>query len=232
MKPVVLIAFGPCFENQFYSHAMMLLESYERAITRNGGIPLMPLDETCIEEYVKIADALVIPGAQYEMPKQGIPHALRIEASNYRESLQTPLIEAFAKAKKPIMGICEGCQKINCVFGGSLKLDLGKDFGVSHCYTAHSIEIKEDSFLGKLWGKTAFVNSFHNFYVDELGKGLIKTSVSPEGNLESFEHESLPIYGLQFHPERMGGDECFPPDGADGDLVFKTFIKQAMKGDY
>ena len=224
-KPVILLAWGPCFDNQFFSYGMMLSKTYEQAVAKNGGIPLMALDELCAEEYVSMADGLIIPGAMFETAKPGVPHEARIEAGNYRESFQSELFRVFFREGKPIMGICEGCQKINCCLGGDLSLRLEEERGVSHQNTAHTIRTEKDSLIHKLWGDEPFVNSNHNYYIRTPGDDIVITAVSDQGNCEAFEHRKKPIFAFQFHPERMRGEEPNPIDGADGDLLFREFIR-------
>lgn len=224
-RPVIVIAWGPCIDSQFYSYGMMLNRNYAQAISCNGGIPVVALDEYCAEDYVAMADGLMIPGGQFETPKPGVGQETKNIAHNYREAYQSALFDAFYKAGKPIMGICEGCQKISCCLGGTLSLKLMETKGVAHHSTAHKIRTEKGSFINDLWGDEPIVNSFHNYYIDNLGKDLKFTSYGPEGAPESIEGTVKPVFGLQFHPERMRGEECFPPDGADGNAMFRRFIE-------
>ena len=64
--------------------------------------------------------------------------------------------------------------------------------------------------LRELFGARLRVNSTHHQAVRDLAPGLRMTAVSAEGIVEAFEHETLPIIGTQFHPERM----CCPAEDA------------------
>ena len=224
-RPVIMIGWSSCLDDQFYSHGMMLLRAYELAVTVNGGIPLIPLEGSCADDYAKLADGLILPGAQRETVVSAVSSQMKKVMSNRREAFHEDLLEAFLKAEKPVMGICEGCQKINCFLGGTLNVDLEKICGVTHWNSGHEISCEKGSLIERLWGGTPVVNSFHNFAIEKPGEGIKITAVSPQGNAEAFEHERLPIYGFQFHPERMRGDEKLPADGADGDVIFKEFIR-------
>jgi putative glutamine amidotransferase len=49
-----------------------------------------------------------------------------------------------------------------------------------------------------------------------------------DGVIEALEHDSLPVWSVQWHPERM----CFSHrrnDMADGSLVFRFFLEQCLK---
>jgi putative glutamine amidotransferase len=223
-KPVILIAWGPCLDLQFYAQGMMLTKAYEWAVAGNGGIPLMPLDRSCIEDYAERCDGLIFPGAMNFKPLPGIPQEKIIEGHARRDEFQKALFDAFKAKGKPIMGICEGHQKVNCCLNGSILLDLAESSGVGHFNTAHTVKTKKGSLIEKIWGDDFYINSYHNYYVDRLGDDLEITAVSPQGNVEAVEHKSLPIFGFQFHPERMRGDDKIPAEAPEADPLFRWFI--------
>ncbi len=47
--------------------------------------------------------------------------------------------------------------------------------------------------------------------------------------IEAIEHETLPIYCFQFHPERMRGDVPDPPFGPDSTPLFKWFGDKCLE---
>ena len=54
-------------------------------------------------------------------------------------------------------------------------------------------------------GKKVMVNSYHGQTIRQLGKGMVATAIHELDNtIEAFQHEHLPIYGIVWHPERMG----------------------------
>ena len=57
----------------------------------------------------------------------------------------------------------------------------------------------------------------------EPAEGLIVIQHAPDGVAEAIVHTSLPILGIQWHPERM----CFArkrPDTPDGSLLLARFL--------
>jgi anthranilate synthase component II len=42
---------------------------------------------------------------------------------------------------------------------------------------------------------------YHSLVVDQVPAGFYKTAWSDDGSLMAFQHDSLPVYGVQFHPE-------------------------------
>ena len=81
------------------------------------------------------------------------------------------------------------------------------------------------SSLYRSYGSSCPVNSSHHQGVERLAKGFRITARSEDGVVEAIEHESLPVWGVQWHPERM----CFAHargDTADGSVVLRFFLEQ------
>ena len=73
------------------------------------------------------------------------------------------------------------------------------------------------------------VNSFHRDCVIKTGSKVRITAKSEDGTIEAIEHETKPIYGFQFHPERMRGDTPIPSSGPNTDILFQWFIDQCTQ---
>ena len=76
-------------------------------------------------------------------------------------------------------------------------------------------------------GSSFTTNSYHHQAVKDCGKGLVPTVTTEEGIIEGVEHESLPIFGVQCHPERMIGDEF--TELADMMPLWRHFVSQCAK---
>lgn len=143
-----------------------------------------------------------------------------------RDAVEFALLKAYVDAGKPVLGICKGHQLINVFFGGTLHQDLPE----KHLHTSgqgfdliHPVTAKETSMLRKLYGSSFVVNSSHHQAIDRLGAGLQATAWWENTYIEAFEHCSLPIYGVQFHPERMCLSKA-RPDTIDGIQIFRWFL--------
>jgi len=143
-----------------------------------------------------------------------------------RDKAELELFYAFYQAGKPILGICRGMQVINVALGGDLIQDLpatlrpfhrGEDYSL-----VHLIRTRENSLLHRLYGPVFPVNSLHHQAIDRLGRGLRATAWAEGGFAEALEHESLPILGVQFHPERMAHPRRNPAT-VDGALLLNHF---------
>lgn len=147
------------------------------------------------------------------------------------DDCQLAVLKRFVERGKPVFGICRGHQLINVFFGGTLIQHLPqsarhrRDEGVD-VDKAHDTRIDNDSFLYYPYGARARVNSSHHQAVDRLGRGLRAIQWSDDGVIEGAQHESLPVYSVQWHPERMGFGEWPWPDGAGGAPVFAYFLRR------
>ncbi len=140
-----------------------------------------------------------------------------------RDTAETALIDAFVKAGKPVMGICRGHQLINVYFGGTLHQHMTETpmhrQSMEH-YCVHDVEAT--GFLEKFYGKSFFVNSYHHQGIDQLGAGLRPLAHS-DGIIEAVEHETLPIFSVQWHPEKLSFD-WKRPDAVDGEPLLRHFV--------
>jgi len=148
-----------------------------------------------------------------------------------RDAAELALIEAYIKAKKPILGVCRGHQILNVALGGTLIQDLDDSLRPFHTagqegvYLAHPVRALEGSWFAQTWGRCFPVNSHHHQAVDKIGVGLVPTLWSEGGVVEGMVHASLPILCVQFHPERMCCDLA-RPDTVDGTAIFRWLMEQ------
>jgi len=139
------------------------------------------------------------------------------------------LIKAYVQAGKPVLGVCRGCQILNVYFGGSLVQDLENakehSSGIPGCDLIHGVTAEKGSIAEKLYGENFVVNSSHHQAIKVPGKGVRITMYSADGRvIEGFEHESLPVFAVQWHPERM----CFAKkreDTVDGSKIIGHFLE-------
>lgn len=141
---------------------------------------------------------------------------------------QFSLLDAFVKARKPILGICRGLQLLNVYFGGNLIQDLPT--AKTHCRLEqdqiHPAFCSSPSVLARLYGPSCLVNSAHHQGCGQIGADLQVTQTASDGVIEALEHQSSPyILGVQWHPERTGHLNA-QADLADGNLLIRYFAEQ------
>lgn len=112
--------------------------------------------------------------------------------------ISVPVIQAFA-GKKPILGVCLGHQAIGAAYGGNIvraqQIMHGKTVRISHTGT--------DIFTGLPTPYT--VIRYNSLTIDPatLPECLAVTATAPDGDIMGVHHKTLPLYGVQFHPESV-----------------------------
>jgi anthranilate synthase/aminodeoxychorismate synthase-like glutamine amidotransferase len=111
------------------------------------------------------------------------------------------IIKAFAGVK-PMLGVCLGHQSIGHYFGGNVvrasRLMHGKTSPIQHGNT--------DVFKDMPQGFAA--TRYHSLLVERstFPAELEITAETAEGEVMGLRHRSLPIWGVQFHPESIATD--------------------------
>src|SRR5665213_2453459 len=110
--------------------------------------------------------------------------------------ISIPLIRHFA-GQVPLLGVCLGHQAIGAAFGGRVvhakNLMHGKTDTVTHS--------GKGVFAGLPQGYT--VTRYHSLALADLPECLEITAWSADGEIMGVRHKSLPIEGVQFHPESI-----------------------------
>lgn len=182
-------------------------KNYERYIS---SIPAVPHVTLSIGE-LSACDALVLPGGGDITPAFfGERNAGSFNIDTELDILQLQAFDYACRLSLPVLGICKGMQIINVALGGTITQDLPT--ACYHKYQGHDqyhiTDILEGSCLHKLYGKYATVNSAHHQAVKKLGVGLQAIQWCPIDNtVEAVAHQTLPILGLQWHPERIDSQQ-------------------------
>lgn len=109
------------------------------------------------------------------------------------------VLEEFYKTKK-ILGICLGHQCIAKFFGAN----IAKSKNPTHGKTS-KIFVCENLKLFKNLPKSFDVTRYHSLEVEKssMPSNLKITAETQDGTIMALEHNALPIYGVQFHPEAI-----------------------------
>jgi anthranilate synthase/aminodeoxychorismate synthase-like glutamine amidotransferase len=122
------------------------------------------------------------------------------------------IIKAFA-GRKPMFGVCLGHQSIGHYFGGNVvradRLMHGKTSPIRHRNT--------DVF--KDMPQNFAATRYHSLVVERstFPKELEITAETAEGDVMGLRHKTLPIWGVQFHPESIATE--------NGMQILKNFLE-------
>jgi len=204
------------------------MDNYCRALTAAGGTPCpgycQPPDLSC-------AGLVLCGGGDIDSRLYGQENRGSDPPDRARDRAELALFQAFYEAGKPILGICRGMQVINVALGGDLIQNLPPDalpfHGRAERDLVHPVRTAEGALLRRLFGPVFPVNSAHHQAVDRLGGGLSAAAWAESGFPEAVEHVSRPVYGVQFHPERMSFS-LRRPDAADASPLLRFFLERCM----
>lgn len=126
------------------------------------------------------------------------------------------IIDKF-KGRLPMLGICLGHQCIGHYFGGKIV----KGESPMHGKISEVIHNNEGVFYDVK--SPLNVTRYHSLIVDKesLPNELEITAEAPENVIMGIKHKSLPIYGVQFHPEAELTEE--------GHKLLENFVSECKR---
>jgi GMP synthase-like glutamine amidotransferase len=129
-------------------------------------------------------------------------------------ALFSELIVFVPKITIPILGVSGGHHVLALAYGGR----LSKSSRLIQGFRTVTLEDK-DTLLAGLPHKIRVLQS-HAEQVKQLPASFIRTATSSDTENEGMKHESLPLYGVQFHPERWN------EESASGRRVLENFVQR------
>ncbi len=120
------------------------------------------------------------------------------------------LVGAAADAGVPLLGVCLGHQSIGQYFGGQVVRG-----GLMHGKTSPVTHDGSGLFAGLPSPFTA--TRYHSLVVENVPESLVVNATSDDGHAMGFRHVSLPIHGVQFHPESIATEH--------GHALLANFLK-------
>jgi len=192
-----------------------------------------------IEEYLNLIDGLLFIGGGFDVhPKRyGQKVHPTVTLNEVRDNFEFEIFLQAIKQKSemPILGICNGMQLMNIIFGGDCiqhipdyakymnhEQNKNPEF-MEPAMAYHDIEINQKTQLFEIAQiKNIKTNSSHHQAVGNLGKNIIASAKSRDGIIEAIEHRDNPFcLGVQWHPE-FGTSEI-------DEKIFTAFIRQCQQ---
>ena len=220
-EPVILVSTGRAAHP--LSVRRTVSELYGAALEQAGLLSAAALGGDADALAHRFDGLLLSGGGDPDAAWFGEPHDPRAAPPDpLRDREELALCAAFCARKKPILAVCRGIQILNIHFGGNLVQHID-----GHDGCPHPVSTVPGSALARLCGPQFTANSFHHQSVRQLCRGLWVTARAQDGTIEALEHWSLPILGVQWHPERMVPGLC-ADTAADHTALFawmKSYIK-------
>jgi GMP synthase (glutamine-hydrolysing) len=132
--------------------------------------------------------------------------------AKYREEM-----DAILDSKVPVLGVCFGHQMIASAFGAEVVKD-GK-----HILDMVKTDVIADDPLFSGLPKSLMLLESRWEVVSSLPAGFRLLARSATSRIATMKHESRPLYGVQFHPER------YTKENPDGNSVVGNFVRMLKR---
>lgn len=179
---------------------------YIKYICRFGTPRIIMPEESVIDNL----DLLLLPGGSDIDPLRykAIPGYDNTKPDSMKEYFDIVMLPQYIEAGIPIFGICRGMQSICVHFGAALVQNMYHETSLERTEEVHEIEMRaEIAIKNKIK-----VNSLHHQCVSSIDFpedleviGIYKGK-SHKACIEVIRHRTLPIYGVQYHPEELISD--------------------------
>lgn len=171
---------------------------------------VLPLNSPNVAELLPLCDGFLLPGGDDIDPVcygQTNDEGLSKDIDPALDKIDRIILEYAYQNKKPVLGICRGVQSIAAFLGGSLHQDI-EHAGLKHEHVDHKHLVKTlpNTRVSHLFPEVFESNSYHHQVVKDLPDGFEVTHIHGDV-IEGIVHKELPIFGLQWHPERMDTEE-------------------------
>src|ERR1043166_780734 len=129
-------------------------------------------------------------------------------------------------APKPILGVCGGQQQIALAFGA--RVDLiervapGEGYDGAFRERGFTSVFRESDSQSALFAglpETLTVWESHCDEVKELPDDFVRTATNDVSEIQAMQHTSLPLFGVQFHPE------LFDEQHSHGRTILENFLR-------
>ena len=186
--------------------------AYADSVYAAGAVPyLLPAttNAEAIAALVGRIDMLLLAGGEDVEPSRygETPREKLGKVNVRRDAWEFSLLDEAIRRRRPVLGICRGCQVLNVGFGGTLWQDVPSERAGSDVHRIpgeHAITLVAGSRLAQVAGAIgSSVNSRHHQAVKAVAAGFKVVATARDGVVEAIEGDDYPALGVQFHPERM-----------------------------
>lgn len=206
--------------------ASFLPEVYIDAVTDAGGIaivlPPQPVDDATARRILGSLDGLIVSGGADIDPRRygQAAHERTGAPREDRDAFEDALLRAAIEVELPFLGICRGAQMLNVALGGTLIQHLPDEVGDERyqlgagVFNPVEVEVEAGSRIAEVLGddRRATAHLYHHQAIGEVADGLVVTSRTEDGVIESIELDGARFgeapFGIavQWHPEEHAKD--------------------------
>ena len=134
------------------------------------------------------------------------------------------VFQVIHNAPQPILGVCGGQQQIALAYGAPVDLieRTAPGEGYEGAFRERGycpVEIESQNGIFTSLPNTITVWESHCDDVKELPSEFVCTATNETSAIQAMQHESRPLFGVQFHPE------LFDEEHPHGQIILKNFLK-------
>lgn len=184
--------------------------NYIDQLTSRDLVPIILTPGSDLNHVLPLCDGfLIIGGDDFNPTIYGENNNLNLskDIDDELDALDKTIIMHAVEHKKPVLGICRGHQALSAVFGKALHQDIDN----SKLYHPHDDKLHNVTKVTNYGVATRLpdefqVNTYHHQCTKDLADGFVVLFKNHDV-IEAIEHTSLPILGVQWHPERLDTNE-------------------------
>jgi GMP synthase (glutamine-hydrolysing) len=142
----------------------------------------------------------------------------------YSAEMLAGIFYVIRSASKPILGVCGGQQQMALAFGAPVGLieRIAPGEGYEGAFRERgfcSVELQSETALFAGLPKELTVWESHCDEVKEVPSDFICTAKNEVSRIQAMQHTTLPLFGVQFHPE------LYDDEHPHGRTILENFLK-------
>lgn len=158
---------------------------YHYLVELGGDVVVIRNDEKTVDEIMTMNPShLVISPGPCDPPQAGI---------------SMNLVKRAVKTQTPLLGVCLGHQSIAASLGGTV-IRTPPMHGKVSSITHNGQGIFKDI------PSPFTITRYHSLVVEKVPEDIVITATAEDGTIQALAHKTLPIYGVQFHPESIASE--------------------------
>ncbi len=127
-------------------------------------------------------------------------------------------LELIRESGVPLLGVCFGHQLLGYAFGSAIVRTSRPSLGYKN------VEVLKKRLLFDRLGPRVSVYASHHEVVSSLPMEFVQLARSRESEVCAMQHARLPLFGVQFHPERNS------PERPDGGRILSNYVRAVRTG--
>ena len=144
----------------------------------------------------------------------------------YSREMLAGIFYVIREARQPTLGVCGGLQQMALAFGARVdlieRLEPGEGYdGALREWGFTGVQLDPENQTGIFSGLpgTLVVWESHCDEVKELPADFVRTATNDVSDIQAMQHTSLPLFGVQFHPE------LFDEEHPHGRIILENFLR-------